>query len=111
MERTDQIKTMKTEITKTRLQSLQMENSFGVLRKETDVEIKFVVRLPKNHYGSFEMYDVKTGGDNWYAEGGLWFTNNKLTDYDGVFALSDVILDILEEQGYDTSEMKSELTM
>jgi|11BtaG_2_1085332.scaffolds.fasta_scaffold91496_2 hypothetical protein len=100
---------MKKEIRKTVKQTLQMENSFGVIRKEEDVEIEFIVRLPKNHYGSFEMFDKETGGENWYAEGGLWFTGNELTDYDGVFSLSDVILNILKEHGYDVKEMKNTL--
>ncbi len=100
---------MKKEIRKTVKQTLQMENSFGVIRKEEDVEIEFIARLPKNHYGSFEMFDKKTGGENWYAEGGLWFAGNELTHYDGVFSLSDVILNILKEHGYDVKEMKNTL--
>lgn len=83
-----------------------MENSFGIVRKADDVEMEITVRLPSNHYASFEMYDTETGGDEWYAEGGLWFTENTLTDYDGVFALSPVVLQILEENGYDVEEMK-----
>jgi len=97
---------MKKEITKTVKQNLVMENSFGVVRKQEDVEVKFIVRLPSNHYGSFEIYDEETGGDEWYAEGGLWFKGKTLTDYDGVFALSPVIVEILEENGFDLTEMK-----
>jgi len=36
----------------------------------------------------------------------MWFTGNELTDYDGVFSLSKVILDILKENGYDVKEME-----
>ena len=100
---------MKKEIRKTVKQTLQSENSFGVVRKEKDVEMEFIVRLPyQSHYGSF-MFDTETGGDNWYAEGGMWFTGNELTDYDGVFSLSKVILDILEENGYDVKEVKKNI--
>jgi len=97
---------MKTEITKIEKIGLVMENSFGIIRKQDDVEVTFIVRLPANHYGSFELFDNETGGEDWYAEGGLWFKDKTLTDYDGVFALSPVILDILQENGFDVEEMR-----
>ena len=97
---------MKKEIRKTSKQTLFAENSFGIIREEKDVEMEFIVRLPSNHYGSFEMFDTETGGDNWYAEGGLWFSENTLTDYDGVFALSHVIVEMLEENGYNADYAK-----
>ena len=99
-------KNMKKEIRKTVKQSLVMENSFGIVRRQDDVEVEFIVRLPSNHYGSFEILDKDTGGEDWYAEGGLWFKGNELTDYDGVFCLSDVIMDILEDNGFDVEDMK-----
>jgi len=100
---------MKKEIRKTVKQTLVMENSFGTIRKEDDVEMEFIVRLPEDNYGSFEMFDTETSGENWYAEGGMWFTGNELTDYDGVFSLSKVILDILEENGYDVKEIRKNI--
>jgi len=100
---------MKKEIRKTVKQTLFAENSFGIIREEKDVEMEFIVRLPEDNYGSFEFYDTKTSGENWYAEGGLWFKDNELTDYDGVFSLSKVILDILEENGYDVKEIRKNI--
>ena len=49
------------------------------------------------------MYDEETGGNEWYAEGGLWFDNKELTDYDGVFELPQPVINKLKELGYDTS--------
>lgn len=97
---------MKKEITKVVKETLVMENSFGIVRKEKDVEVTYIVRLPKHHYGSFEIYDNETGGENWYAEGGLWFKDKTLTDYDGVFALLPTVIEILEENGFDLEDMK-----
>ena len=56
-------------------------------------------------YGWFELYDIETGGDEWYAEGGLWLEGNVVTEYDGVFALPPAITDKLKEWGYDVSEV------
>lgn len=97
---------MKKEVSKIAKDSLVMENSFGIVRKENDVEVTYIVRLPSNHYGSFEIFDNETGGDKWYAEGGLWFKDKTLTDYDGVFALSFRIIELLEENGYNADYAK-----
>jgi hypothetical protein len=94
---------------------LSLENSFGTL-KEAVVKLQVSVRInekdagkdadgsPRYTYaGSFEMYDDETGGDEWYAEGGLWFVGKELVDYDGVFALPQCICDFLREHGFDPS--------
>ena len=54
--------------------------------------------------GWFEYADIKTGGNNIYEEGGLWFDGLKLVDYDGVYELRFEILDKLKEMGFDVSE-------
>lgn len=42
--------------------------------------------------GGFEIYDIETRGEAWYAEGGLWFNEDmELMDYDGVFSLDSRI--------------------
>jgi hypothetical protein len=51
-------------------------------------------------------YDEKSGGDQWYAEGGLWFGGLELTDYDGVFSLPSFIADFLEKKGFDVEDMR-----
>jgi len=97
---------MRKEITKIVKENLKMENSFGIVRTEDNVEVTYIVRLPKHHYGSFEIFDNASGGENWYAEGGLWFKDKTLTDYDGVFALLPVVIEILEENGFDCEYAK-----
>ena len=49
--------------------------------------------------GWFEMYDEESRGDDYYAEGGLWFNGNELTDYDGVFDLDENIIDCVKKMG------------
>jgi len=95
---------MKTTTFQTKI-NLQLENSFGVIDKEDDVIIEINITL-KDDYGSFELYDIETGGDKWYAEGGIWIKDNVITDYDGVFELLPPIINQLKEWGYDTSEIE-----
>ena len=54
--------------------------------------------------GWFEMYDEESGGEEYYAEGGLWFDGNNLTDYDGVFSLDENIVKCLKEWGANTDD-------
>jgi hypothetical protein len=66
---------------------------------EVTVGIKDVSR------GWFELYDEKTGGEVVYAEGGLWFREKYLVDYDGVGELPDYIMEKLEEMGYSMDQL------
>ena len=56
--------------------------------------------------GWFEIYDEESGGEDYYAEGGLGFTGNVLDDYDGVFSLDDEVIKCLKDWGADVSEME-----
>jgi hypothetical protein len=71
--------------------------------------LEVIVRIHNEERGSFEIYDVKTGGDRVYAEGGLWFDEyegvNYLRDYDGVFELPEYIMDKLVEWGYNMDDI------
>ena len=60
----------------------------------------------ERQYGSFEQYDTETAGERYYAEGGLWFDENVLVDYDGIYSLSEEVLDQLEEWGLDVKNMR-----
>lgn len=53
--------------------------------------------------GWFEIYDEESGGNDYYAEGGLWFDKNELTDYDGVFSLDENVVECIKDWGADTS--------
>lgn len=82
--------------------SLSLENSFGTIATAEDVNVSFEVGVDDARCrGYFEIYDIESGGDNWYAEGGLWFNGiRELTEYDGVFSLSKEIENKLIELGY-----------
>ena len=83
-------------------ETLIMETSFGPVGGPEKVNLEVTVGIKDDgDYGWFELYDIKTGGENWYAEGGLWFSGNKLVEYDGVFDLPSFITDKLEEWGYE----------
>jgi hypothetical protein len=58
-----------------------------------------------NMVGWFELYDVKSGGGEYYAEGGLWFEDDSYTlcDYDGVYTLPKPVCDALRDMGFDPS--------
>lgn len=90
------------------IQTISLENSFMTL-KTANVELEVTVGIHDGdalqgndgyHQGWFELYDVETGGEEWYAEGGLWFKGKELTDYDGVFDLPPAIKNKLMEWGY-----------
>ena len=51
------------------------------------------------------LENEETGGNEWHAEGGLWFKGKNVTDYDGVFALSSGVIELLKENGYNTEEV------
>lgn len=85
-----------------------MESSFGIVDKERNVEMECTLgfKSEDSERGYYEIYDTKTGGDRFYAEGGIWFNGNKATDYDGVFRLPDEIVHKLRECGADTKEIE-----
>lgn len=88
------------------IENLQLENSFTVLKKEENIVLNCTVGINDETYGWFEVYDKKTEGNEWYAEGGIWFKNKVVTDYDGVFALPRCIVSKLEELGFNCEEVK-----
>lgn len=84
------------------VENLSLENSFGTIKEQSGIELDVTIGID-NDTGWFELYDTETGGDEWYAEGGLWFEEKVLTDFDGVFALPVCIIEKLKELGYDPS--------
>ena len=89
------------------IKGLSLETSYGRIRSEKDVVISINIGYTaEKDYGYFELYDVETGGDKWYAEGGLWFENEELYDYDGVFELPPFIWEHLEKKGFNVDYVK-----
>ena len=82
------------------IESLSLENSFGTIKEEKNIELNVSVGINDEGYGWFEIYDEESGGDEWYAEGGLWFKDKELVDYDGVFSLPHSVVTKLRELGY-----------
>jgi glutamate dehydrogenase/leucine dehydrogenase len=94
--------TIKETFTETR--SLNRENSFGTVATAKDIELTVDIGFsPSTGRGWFEFYDEE---QDWYASGGLRITDGALTDYDGVFALPDFVIDWLQSQGVDVTEMR-----
>lgn len=94
------------ELTFNTKQSLSLENSFGRIREESDVNLTVNLYFVGDTYTSFEFYDEESGGENWYAEGGIWHDDDKvINDYDGVFSLPECIVDKLNELGYNTENL------
>jgi len=87
-------------------ENLALENSFGTLKDESGIALEITLTIKDDEYGHFELFDLKTGGQNWYAEGGIWFENNTVTDYDGLFCLPPAIINKLQEWGYNTTEVE-----
>tara|TARA_R110000772_G_scaffold223563_2_gene334120 strand:- start:495 stop:785 length:291 start_codon:yes stop_codon:yes gene_type:complete len=81
-------------------QSLSLGNSFGTIREEDNVKLQVTVGIKSESSGWFEVYDIETGGDDWYAEGCLDFDGMDLVGYDGCFSLPEVVIDKLKTLGY-----------
>ena len=90
----------KLEATINKTQKVRMETSCGATDWE-ERKITFNVSYnPLTSYGCFEIY---SDCGEYYGEGGLWFNENELVDYDGVFELSNEIKIQLDKWGLDTS--------
>jgi hypothetical protein len=86
---------------------VRMETSTSVLDSEKSTELEITVGVDTDsEYGFFELFDTDSQGERFYGEGGLWFDGKKLTDYDGVFELSNHVVNKLKEWGFDTSEIE-----
>lgn len=99
-------KQMQQTHTFTATESLSMENSFTVLKAQEDIKLNVTVGINDSDYGWFELYDEETEGEEWHAEGGIWFEGNRVSGYDGVFALPLCVVNKLRELGFDTTEVE-----
>ena len=89
------------------------ENSFGPVGERATVTLQVTVWLPDceqgpddRRRGGYEFFDLESRGERFYAEGELNFEGKELVDYDGMYCLSDFILDTCEENGFDVDEMR-----
>ena len=92
---------------KTTTEHLTLENSFGIIRENAEVKLNCTVGIKDHTYGWFEVFDDEDNeGQDWHAEGGLWFDNWEVTDYDGVFSLPKGVIELLKENGYNTEKVE-----
>ena len=79
---------------------LHMRSIWGSPRTQENVEVSVTVII-NGSKGSFEIYDTETSGENWYVSGSLCFKGNRLTGYDGMSSLSDLVIEEIELRGYE----------
>jgi hypothetical protein len=94
--RTDRIEMNETVETQAR-----HEGSWGATEwQTTTLSISASVNFERNR-GCFEIYDIETGGDRFYAEGGIWISDcqTEVADYDGMFDLDFRIKEWLQSEG------------
>lgn len=80
------------------------ENSAGIMGDPKEVTLDVSVWIDQDDAG-FELYDVESGGNEFYGEGMLDISDGVLYGYDGVFELPKEVLDILKEMDIDVTEI------
>jgi hypothetical protein len=77
-----------------------MEGSWGATpRVKRTMKITAWVNTEKGR-GGFEVFDVESGGEEYYGSGGIWLDDdNYINDYDGVGSLDMDIIVWLDELG------------
>ncbi len=84
-------------------ETMHYETSHGVVPNSeatTTMVTAFKIN-DETHYGSYEWYDKETGGERFYAEGGLWFNDDmELEDFDGCFNLPPDLIQYMYENDY-----------
>jgi hypothetical protein len=96
----------KQEYNFTAVQGLSLGNSFGTIKEEDSVTLECTLGIHEGgESGWFEIYDEESGGEDWYAEGGIDFEGTDVVGYDGCFDLPQVIKDKLVELGYSLDEL------
>ena len=88
------------------------ERSTSPIVEREKKTMQYHVSWDKNgESGSFEIYDVESGGEDYYAEGCLEFTGKVLDGYDGVFSLDEEVVNCLEKMGADVKQMREDLEL
>ncbi len=82
---------------------INRENSYGSvnLLENTISDIGVEIREDGTGWFEWEVEELEE-----YEEGGLWFEENELVDYDGVFSLPSQLVEYLEENGYNMDDAK-----
>lgn len=80
------------------------ENSAGIMGDPKEVTLDVSVWIDQDDAG-FELYDVESGGNEFYGEGMLDISDGILYGYDGVFELPKEVLDVLKEMDIDVTKI------
>jgi hypothetical protein len=90
---------MELEKTITKKTKVRLENSFGAVNDWEEVLMTYYISInPIKSTGFFEII-----GGSYHAEGGLWFIDGELIDYDGIYDLPDEIREQIRKFGYKVS--------
>ena len=79
-------------------------NTYADLEVYWEITLDVSVWIDQDN-ARFELYDVESGGEEFYSAGMLGIDDGVLYDYDGVFELPIEVLDILKEMGIDTTQI------
>ena len=79
-----------------------LDRIWGDLSKDDKIRLEghfngLIEVNPIKQYGHYEMY---SNNGEYHAEGGLWFDDGVLSDYDGIFELPETIKTKLVEWGF-----------
>jgi hypothetical protein len=85
---------------KTAIEFIATENLNG-----KDIQMKGSFAFNYSGYGWYQIYDTKTKGQDWYAEGRLIMNQISLVSFSGFDELPICILNKLKELGYNTSQV------
>jgi hypothetical protein len=85
--------------------SLSLDTSYGNIKRENNVLLDCTLGLHNDSSGHYEIYDIETGGESWYAEGTIDFDGMDVVGYDGAFSLPQPIEKKLLELGYSLDKL------
>ena len=73
---------------------------------QKDIQMQVSIGFNYSGNGWYQIYDTKTKGQDWYAEGRLIMNGISLVSFSGFDELPICILEKLKELGCNTSENK-----
>ena len=85
---------------KTAIEFIATENLNG-----KDIEMQGSFAFNYSGYGWFQIYDIETKGEEWYAEGRLESQGLSVVSFTGLDELPKCLLNKLKELGYNISQV------
>ena len=81
------------------------ESSWGATKRQPRTMKITAWVCEERQRGGFEIYDLESGGEDYYGEGGMWLNDDGyLCDYDGAFSLDWDIVRWLDKLGHIDSD-------